>query len=70
MDALIRELRAALLSAGDTVNLPTSVLRSLVDDYADARDARQRLHGYQERLSSALGVTSWTLDPNDDEFGP
>jgi len=70
LDALIRQLRAAMLSAGESVNVPTELLHALVDDYADARDARNRLTGYQERLSTALGVTSWAVDPNDEEFGP
>lgn len=69
-DAVIRQLRAAMLSAGETIHLPTALLRAVLDDYADARDARTRLTGYQERLSSALGVTSWAVDPNDEEFGP
>jgi hypothetical protein len=70
LDALIRQLRAAMLSAGESVNVPTELLRALVDDYADARDARSRLTGYQERLSAALGVASWAVDQNDEEFGP
>jgi hypothetical protein len=69
-DVVIRQLRAALLPAGETINLPTSLLRAVLDDYADAREARARLTGYQERLSAALGVTSWAVDPNDEEFGP
>jgi hypothetical protein len=69
-DAVIRQLRAAMLSAGETIYLPTALLRAVLDDYADARDARTRLTGYQERLSAALGVTSWAVDPNDEEFGP
>lgn len=69
-DDTIRQLRAAMLCAGETMHVPTDTMRAMLDDYADARDARKRLSGYQERLSAALGVTSWAIDPNDEEFGP
>lgn len=45
---------------GETVTVPTSLLRALLADYQDAADARERLHGYQQRLSQMVSTaTSW-----------
>lgn len=45
---------------GETVTVPTSLLRTLLADYEDAVEARQRLQGYQQRLSQMVSTaTSW-----------
>lgn len=45
---------------GEVVTVPTSLLRTLLADYEDAAEARQRLQGYQQRLSQMVSTaTSW-----------
>lgn len=66
---IVRALEAACLDAGDTVHVPTYVLRALLVDYQDAADARHRLQGYQLRLEAALApmVTAWAAQAEDGE---
>jgi hypothetical protein len=65
---IVRALEAACLDAGDTVYVPTTLLRALLDDYQDAADARHRLQGYQARIEAALApmVTAWAQQADDD----
>lgn len=56
---IVRALRLAC-HEGETVTVPTSLLRTLLADYEDAAEARQRLRGYQQRLSQMVSTaTSW-----------
>lgn len=68
LSPIVRALEAACLDAGDTVNVPTEVMRALLDDYADAADARHRLRGYQARIEAALApmVTAWAATQDGD----
>lgn len=44
---------------GETVTVPTSLLRALLADYEDAAEARQRLQGYQQRLSQMVSTATF-----------
>ncbi len=46
-----QEMERALLEAGDTVVIPTDVLRRWLRDYADAVAHRRRLDDYSARLA-------------------
>jgi len=57
---IARALEAELMTAGDVVVVPAAVLRALLADYEDAADARDRLQGYERRLSQMVTTaTSW-----------
>lgn len=66
---IVRALELACLESGDTVAVPTAVLRALLADHADAVDARDRLRGYQQRIEAAMApmVTAWAMLEDGDQ---
>lgn len=67
-----QELERALLEAGETVNVPTDVLRRWLRDYVDAVDHRRRLDNYGARLArvAADGALGPAILLDDDNLLP
>lgn len=67
-----QEMERALLEAGETVNVPTDLLRRWLRDYADAVDHRRRLDGYSARLAqvAADGTLGPSIILDDDSLLP
>lgn len=67
-----QELERMLLEAGDTVVIPTDMLRRWLRDFADAVEHRRRLDGYAARLAqvAADGALGPPIVLADDDLLP
>jgi len=65
-DADLQAIENELLTAGETLALPTAVARRWLADSKDARAARARLDGYAQRIAdvSALDLDDAHLLPD------